>query len=464
MNIDKLLKSYARHRRETAGSKFELRAATRHVLQGEVVRTYRGQKERTQSNFSRAAGFWLRLGLSAGVFACFALVLAVIYPVLFPKSDSKSIALAKQDKPAILELHRSAEPRPNAPRASRAPVPATAPTELMSDSLASGSVEARSELKESPPSQKVETRDRSDTQVAAVETNDVVPIRPEAKAMGEPTLRANRSNRRLSANANPAPRRVGGGIGSGGGMLALPPQQKEMVTAGLAASPSNTNIVVAMQVAKSKPIATESPKSIMYFNNQAPLVQNQAVTAQIKDSPTYGKRLQESGAALSPVLNSFQFRQQGDKVTIIDADGSEYKGQIVTQEVAGSLSQSESVDAQSYAKTASSFSNQAAVRQVAGRLQNRTMPQAQNAVSFQATGLNRLSRQNVSIQGQIVGVNNSLAANSIQSNTQASQFSNTSTNRFFGLYNNTTAPIRIQGQVIVDDTNRLEIDAIQQVP
>jgi hypothetical protein len=89
--------------------------------------------------------------------------------------------------------------------------------------------------------------------------------------------------------------------------------------------------------------------------------------------------------------------------------------------------------------------------------------QVQNALSFQASGSNRLLNQSVAIQGRILADNNSLAGNSLQLNTQNAASGGSSTNAFFGLFNNGTAPIRIQGQVIIGRTNRQEIDAIQQI-
>jgi hypothetical protein len=525
MKIDKLLKGYARHRREASGAKFELHAATRQMLQGEIARTYRTQSGRTAA--PGGVSFWRRFGLSAGVIACFVLVLASIYPVLFPKTATKGISLARQSKPALPELRKRNESPENLTRfsvAREAAPPAGAPLK--------GPAYARDETKEGGELSKIEAPESLDALAMSVASKATEGIKRVPQAAEAPTLLSDRSNRRLTSSPSQPPR----ALGLEGGMVRPQAQKETAMAAAVSAVSPDTNAIVSLQVAEGKGLAVtpakpmDSPRgSLAYgaksdlnkskidekvqvnaensaglyanfsrvagdtknaealderpiasggrdsrydytfrFNNQTP--GNQASQTKVRANRLAEKQERHSSDVSSAVMNSFQLRQLGDTVTIIDADGSIYKGRIVTQELASAASQSNlsvagrAMQAASNQRERQAQSGTSNAPQNEGGSQSAISQQAQNGLSFQATGSNGSLRQKVAIQGQIVGLNNTLSANSLRVNNQAVPPSGASTGPIFGLSNNATEPIRIRGQVIIGGTNRQEIDAVQQTP
>src|SRR5438045_298336 len=103
--IEKLLRASARKRREEAGAAFELHAATRRLLQGEVARHYT-QPERTRSSWAqRLLGLWPRLALGLGIFASLAVIAAIVFRS--GPGNTSEVALAKHE-PELPQLSHPA--------------------------------------------------------------------------------------------------------------------------------------------------------------------------------------------------------------------------------------------------------------------------------------------------------------------------------------------------------------------
>src|SRR5258706_13596238 len=120
--IEKLLRAWARKRRDAAGPPLDLHPATRRVLQGEVSRKF-GKNERQSRSFSElVAALWPRFAWGLGVFAVLAAAAWLVLPG-FNKPRSEG-SLAKNET----ALEAEAVKRPAA-----APVmePASPPADMV---------------------------------------------------------------------------------------------------------------------------------------------------------------------------------------------------------------------------------------------------------------------------------------------------------------------------------------------
>src|SRR6266403_1738058 len=80
--IEKLLRAWAKKRRDDAGAPLELHPATRRLLQGEVARRF-GKEPRQPRSFSQVlAGLWPRLAWGVAVVALAGVLAAIVLPTL----------------------------------------------------------------------------------------------------------------------------------------------------------------------------------------------------------------------------------------------------------------------------------------------------------------------------------------------------------------------------------------------
>src|SRR2546423_13658585 len=97
--IEKLLRAWAKKRRQDAGAPSELHPATRRLLQGEVARNFDKEAPSKGSFSTRFAALWPRFALGLGVFAVLAVAVWLIVPPSggsrgedrFAKSDSRGM-------------------------------------------------------------------------------------------------------------------------------------------------------------------------------------------------------------------------------------------------------------------------------------------------------------------------------------------------------------------------------------
>src|SRR5947207_2530344 len=116
--IEKLLRAWAKKRRQDAGSPPDLHPATRRLLQGEVTRKF-GKSERQPRSFSeRLAALWPRLAWGLGVFAVLAAAAWLVQPGL--NKPRNNLSLAKNETAPEAESARRYQTAP-------APEPASAP-------------------------------------------------------------------------------------------------------------------------------------------------------------------------------------------------------------------------------------------------------------------------------------------------------------------------------------------------
>lgn len=133
--MDELLKAYADKRRQESGAPMELHPATRHLLQGEVARTYGGP--RRQSWLAGLLTYWPRVAFAVG---CLAITFTLMLLIL-PRRAAEQMELAAttsrdapaeefnngvQDKERSLRLNEAAE----APAATPSITPETSLADL----------------------------------------------------------------------------------------------------------------------------------------------------------------------------------------------------------------------------------------------------------------------------------------------------------------------------------------------
>ncbi len=219
-------------------------------------------------------------------------------------------------------------------------------------------------------------------------------------------------------------------------------------------------------------IGKSDSTSRWYFQTQ-PLA---AVTDRFRKLNAPAKQNPEDPeGAVASVLSQFSLEQQGDRIRIIDADGSVYEGQAVT---ASNGRRAGNVDKASRSKIAAAEDRPAPAGPV------------QNNLSFRVSGTSRSLNQPVVINGTLVS-DSSVAANSLADNSSAEVLARSATEpapatprpvrpsvsekskaEVLGRKNRADAPItspvlptmRIQGKVRVGDSTEIEINAVRVKP
>jgi hypothetical protein len=158
-------------------------------------------------------------------------------------------------------------------------------------------------------------------------------------------------------------------------------------------------------------------------------------------------------AQAAPVLQSFQVLQNGDAVSVVDRDGSVYRGSV--QVAAAERSQPAPVEAPPQSQT---------------KLVQAVVKQQQQAVQnyfFRVTGMNRTLKQNVVFSGNVEAIPGA-TTNSIQKfgsiggggGGVAQNNRQISTNQLQWQLSNS----RVVGTAVIDHTNRIEVNAVPVMP
>src|SRR6266567_1889044 len=120
--IEKLLRAWAKKRRQDAVPPLELHPATRRMLQGEVTRKFGKAERKSGSFFEMLVALWPRFVWGLGVFAVLAAVAWLVLPS-FNKTNTRG-SLAKNE-PALETESVKRMPSPTAI------APASAPAEIV---------------------------------------------------------------------------------------------------------------------------------------------------------------------------------------------------------------------------------------------------------------------------------------------------------------------------------------------
>lgn len=422
--IEKLLRRYAKKRRDEAGPARELHPATRRVLQSEVERQFPKPASKERSAFDEfVAAFARRWIYAVGVFVVLLVATAMLLPSL-SKAKNKT-KLAQGDA-----LSRADTMIALAPVAS-APMPD------------SGAV---------------------DELAFAVVTNGVASAVPGRLADN----RNEDSARRLGADRD---FRSGGGnftprTDSGIVRAAAPVVESVVANSAVAkreagkvlfddnlGAARNVNLAATtspdLSIVKSKGSVADAlihDKTWLARGGgvQEKDVQNYSRQNFSNDQPLAKKAMSVSGGAkaVTPVLASFQIEQSGNKLRVIDGDGSTYSGEVTPDQAYG-LAQN------------AAFKNDGK-ELLAGEFKAAQQKQTDGTYQFRVAGTNRTLNQQVVFSWNCVPITNALAfSNSSFAASELKKFDTTKMpQQFPGLQNS-----YINGRAQIASEKEIEINA-----
>src|SRR5436309_14226017 len=90
--IEKLLRAWAKKRRDDAGGPFEMHPATRRLLQGEVSRRFGKATSQSRSSSQFLVRLWPRMAWATVVAALMSVMAMIIVPALKEKKDTTTLA------------------------------------------------------------------------------------------------------------------------------------------------------------------------------------------------------------------------------------------------------------------------------------------------------------------------------------------------------------------------------------
>ena len=415
-HIEKLLRAFARKRRDQAGAGFDLHPATRRMLQGEVARQCGRSANRRASWWQSWAGFGPRVAFATGTLAA----VVVIGLLLFPpgaEEPEPTLTIVRDDSLAAVNETKAVLPPPaTAPappailtRPSRAQetfttsVPATprvrraredldrpaatygfAQNESAKDKVAPGLEPAAAVNRVASPSPSLESPTRPAASPArtarltkAVSPEEAAVVAATTSDYAQPTggLRLETALKTKPAMAEEQTQELARASRARGGSATR-------TAASPAAIPSLDD--------RSSSVTEDGSVGRGYFETESA---SPAATYARKDS--LGAIAGAQSSVTSPVLASFQLEQRGSEIHIVDADGSVYVGTVQQSGEAMGFADSKSrkVPPRSSAKTkATSY----------GLVQSNISGPTTNAlpmVNFIVRGTNATLRQGVVFAG-----------------------------------------------------------------
>lgn len=418
--MDDLLKAYAKKRQDEAGAPLEMHPATRRLLQAEVA------KLRPQSPQSNAQGkSWFATWLAFGPRLVWAMPVVVVLglgvwvfrrpavepeqAVFFAKNEAPAAPVVMDERRAVA-LNDESSSLTVAPQPSlqlgleRAGQPASAPAGQMM-------------LAESLGKQVALQKEK-----AALAFNAPLPTSAPASAANEPvklTAKDSYADAKVLADKMP-------GLEFKSSNEPQKPQLVLAVEQGAVALQSR-GAATAVKKADTSDRAS--------FTQQAQPAQD-GLSAQ---AATYNYR--QDAKAGGSVLLQFDVMQSGDRLQLVDADGSVYEGQVETQTgVATSNAAGSTVNVAAQNNLPLQRANVQQNQNAVGGLVRREADAPMRYYNFRVSGTNRTLRQPVVVEGLALdGATNMLAAPYLP------------------------ASRRIQGRLRIGATNEQSLDAIRSV-
>ena len=309
--IEKLLRRYAKKRRDDCGPAPDLHPATRRLLQSEVKRQFPKPASKEKSGFDEfVAAFARRWIYAVGVIVVLAISAVIVSPVMSKKKSPSQLAL-------------------NEPREEAAAMPVA------------------------PPAGSAVTSDRS---VTLGNVGTEVVTSEDSFAEKKRSTDARRDS--LALNSTRMDRGYSGGGNLGSPAIAPAAPAPTSLVAGLDAA-SATAKREAGQVVLTDSVAVQAPNSaqiasgdLAYNISKSSVAETLARDkprlargggAQEKDSQSFyrqsfsneqpvgtkAKLVSAKPGGITPVLVNFQIEQSGNQLRVIDADGSTYHGEVL---------------------------------------------------------------------------------------------------------------------------------------
>ena len=433
--IEKLLRAFAKKRREDAGSNFELHPATRRMLQGEVARTFGKRAPEKRSFFHSLLENPRRLAWAAAVVGIVALLAAIILPAF--RDEKNGFSLAKNE-----ELGAAPKTEPvNAPVPTAAPGGAAKELSGVSGQPQPGKKDSELfDVQKDRALKKEKTADTTDGLLALNEPKEAekpltlsdrsrdesrtheLAIAPSVERKS-PELAADIQDQTLNRRATGAstvattppqsttsPSALGGALAARSiAPTAAAPAPSTVAAATASPQPATPSPAlqppaeIADKLVMSKSLVTTEPppppapaqnsSQLFYFSDAAANVTNSQKFKQVGLNLGAAKKTSGTRSPAVKVLTAFQFEQNGGDVRILDADGSVYNGRLqVTNEPLRMVSDAVTTSgaARSYRQSAQAQSQ---------------MPSVQNVV-FRVSGTNKSLKEKVVFTGAFLGLTN----------------------------------------------------------
>lgn len=456
--IEKLLRAYAKKRKADAGDAFTLPPATRRRLQAEVDRQFAEPPE------GESVSLWRLFREQWAVLAVFALVIFFGASLFLPALSKAKVK--SQSVSAMSNLRQIGAAAQIAAVDNNGKLPATL-DELTNNHLLSEKVLT------DPASGKRFVFAASGEKLEALASNAVLAYSPEDKK-GRAVLLADGSvqmmnrkqfddltQRELKAPATLAEvadaRREAAGESQLAGKLAFDqpvPAAAPVVASGTMTLNGMNNFGGSGGGSGGvNTFATENKGRLMATAAPAAAPAKQLFKdAERAKSEALGvnsnsQKFRNSVATTAPVLVSFELQQNGNDLAVVDADGSIYQGSLQTN---SAVPQSQAPAVVPPGAAQSQVSDVAKNQVAAG-----------NNFYFRVTGQNRTSKQNVVFTGNLIP----LAGNGANAQTDATannlgERGDVSQAQNAAIFSNS----RIAGNVTMDITNQIEINAVPVTP
>lgn len=369
-NVEKILRSYAKHRRAEAASIPELHPATRQMLRDEAARTWRGRESAAAEKFS--GSLWMRLGFAGAVCAL------LVGVVVFMRPGRNNTDLAKNEKPSDAAPSANFS-RVESNRELKQAAPATAPP--IKKPSASGQLAKALPYADVAPQSKVTVTAMSAADVAQKDTA------------------APRGQLRFSA---PSEKKLLASFDSLSGNS--PRRAPEMITRpeplyGIYTELPSTSFQLAENNQSSKAVEEMTRQLVeaarMQRAGAAGGGQNKPAQTPLTQQAVQRARFRQTAVVADKpqVMNSFAIEQTGRQIRIVEDDGSVYEGQI-TAAVAPAPQAVEAT-----APVAQAFKMKADATTAKGQAAKAPAPPAPELVPFVAFGFNRTLGQAVTFRG-----------------------------------------------------------------
>lgn len=336
--IELWLKAYSRQRKQAVIDPVELHPVTRQLLQSEVRRCYPAQTERMPALLPGGRPWWPRLAWGTVIFACLIAALVLLYPPSSFKSSDSIVAFKTEDPQS---------PRNDQREFARASGPEVVPVKAIpSPALVAA---APVDVNESHDDLLAVNKEKSVSLTQASERKaQIPPSQARNNGTSLPVSSASTSPptaRRMDANLSLTARDTRAGIDSVASPLspraeALPAALTADTTPSQPALPqpdkaARYGITPTTHLRFSNSIAAASAGSKISAGQAQPVdysVPRSAATASSRQPKRALKASPSASLGSRPpaikVLDSFDWEQQGQRVQIIDADGSMYFGQL----------------------------------------------------------------------------------------------------------------------------------------
>ena len=462
--IEKLLRAFAKKRQADAGDAIKLHPATRRLLQGEVARRLSKPRAGTLPLWQLLRKRWA-VGLGFALVLC--LGAALFWPTLRqPTTTTKNVEVMSSAKSlgaaatiAAMDNSSKLPATLGVPTSQAASVPAQmdAISGQSAGQVALGGISAESqnnnqlaysaEKKNGKTALLADSAAQTPRDELSAPTNGRQPAQAVAEnAPGQRTIEA-----RAPVVAPPV---VAATVPAAPLPVAGEPTVLSDSATRAATRPSGAVLGAASSARESRAVKMVPAQTAVKFKSE--LAGNSSQSA-AQNSQRF---VQAATKKNLPVLESFELQQKGDRISVVDRDGSIYKGSLRPVELAAKddLSKSRAtVDKPGLAALRNNNLGEA------GNAKQAEQPSAQNYF-FRVSGANRSLKQNVVFAGNLIQLSNATgnaAQNFGGGGGGGGQLPTANANvTQQQLFSNS----RITGTVTINKTNQIEINALPVNP